>query len=181
SQPSGKELRDAQSEREAEGATKGTREATELPKNTGDGISEQSTISDQLEPQKEKITTHEIERTLIKHGTGIQEGKYKIMDFFQKEPNALKRRSFVKEAFGIGGASGYGNGTVVIRYNHEGIQFFKYNTAPPIEIKKTWAEVSTLIRKLIETDQYLNEEEKKPIHTILKKKRRFFQMRKWLG
>ena len=23
------------------------------------------------------------------------------MDFFQKEPNALKRRSFVKEAFGI--------------------------------------------------------------------------------
>ncbi|EGO2845504.1 N-6 DNA methylase [Enterococcus faecalis] len=161
SQPSGKELRDAQSEREAEGATKGTREATELPKNTGDGISEQSTISDQLEPQKEKITTHEIERTLIKHGTGIQEGKYKIMDFFQKEPNALKRRSFVKEAFGIGGASGYGNGTVAIRYNHEGIQFFKYNTAPPIEIKKTWAEVSTLIRKLIETDQYLNEEEKK--------------------
>lgn len=77
----------------------------------------------------------------------------------------------MKEAFGIGGASGYGNGTVAIRYNHEGIQFFKYNTAPPIEIKKTWAEVSTLIRKLIETDQYLNEEEKKPIHTIFKKKR----------
>ena len=85
----------------------------------------------------------------------------------------------MKEAFGIGGASGYGNGTVVIRYNHEGIQFFKYNTAPPIEIK-TWAEVSTLIRKLIETDQYLNEEEKAYTHYI-KEKRRFFQMRKWLG
>ena len=52
-----------------------------------------------------------------------------------KEPNALKRRSFVKSLW-YGGASGYGNGTVVIRYNHEGIQFFKYNTAPPIEIKK---------------------------------------------
>lgn len=156
---SGEELGEPHSERGATPRNDGTSETTELPERTSGGTNEQPAVPDQIDSGQTAISTAEISQTLIKHGTGFQDGKYQLVEFFQKESNALKRRSFVKQAFGIGGASNYGHGTLSMQYDGDGIIFRKINADFHLEVRKTWSEVSTQIRYLIESDQYLTEKE----------------------
>lgn len=48
----------------------------------------------------------EIKEQYAFHGTGFQNGKERVQEYFLKEPNSKKRIEFLKKEYGVGGFSG---------------------------------------------------------------------------
>lgn len=106
------------------------------------------------------ISQSEIENEL-KRGTGTQDGKFRVYDFYSQHPTEKAAVDFIKNEFGwyghshtfLDGASGYidyqpSKGMTVSRYDADSKSVFK------------WATVEKHIRALIATDRYLTAEEK---------------------
>ena len=106
------------------------------------------------------ISHSEIEYEL-KHGTGTQDGKLRVHDFYRKHPTEKAAIDFIKNEFGWYGhshtflddTSGY------IDYQpSKGMMVSHYDTDSKITLK--WTEVEKYLRALVAADRYLNAEEK---------------------
>ena len=106
------------------------------------------------------ISQSEIENEL-KRGTGTQDGKFRVYDFYSQHPAEKAAVDFIKNEFGwyghshtfLDGASGY------IDYQpSKGMNVDHYDSGSKCIVK--WATVEKHIRALIDTDRYLTAEEK---------------------
>lgn len=63
---------------------------------------EQLNIFSYLQPQSEERSFNPIEE-YAKHGSGFENGKKRIKEFFKNNPSIFDRSEFLKKEYGIGG------------------------------------------------------------------------------
>ncbi len=111
------------------------------------------------------ISQKNIDDVLTK-GTGFQDGKYRLVDFFGKNPSANQAIDFLKKEYGIGGWATPGRGDFINSSNHDakGIELIKGSILEPdAKIHLSWNKVANRIRELIKLDRYLNPKEKEEL------------------
>lgn len=96
------------------------------------------------------ITQKEIDSVLVK-GSGFENGKSRIVNFFMTSPTINNAVDFLKNEYGIGGWGGYLN----VMYDSKGIKISK----PNAEMTIKWPQVAKRIKELIENNQYLTPKE----------------------
>ncbi len=102
------------------------------------------------------ITNDEIDR-LLRRGTSMQYGKYRVYTFFVNHPDMQERIKMLKEEYGIGG---FGDGFDSENHDAKGISFSHGNSMEPYaKVFLKWNEVAKRIDALIKTDKYLTDED----------------------
>ena len=106
------------------------------------------------------LSQAEIEHELRKHGSGFQDGKQRIIELYQTQPDKKLRAKALAKEYGIGGHShDYLDGSSgFVNYDGKGLEFDHY----PEHQKTTlsWAQVERYIDLMIQSDRYLTDEEK---------------------
>lgn len=99
----------------------------------------------------------EIEKVLFDYGSGFQDGKQRIYEFFIKNSDLKERTKFLKKEYGIGGYHRTG-----FDFMHTGkglsIKFDEKN----IDKKLTYTETAKIIAGMIEDGRYLETQTPKP-------------------
>ena len=106
------------------------------------------------------LSQSEIENELRRHGSGYQNGKQRITELYQIQPDRKLRAKALAKEYGIGehshdyldGSSGF------VNHDGKGLEFDHY----PEHQKTTlsWAQVERYIDLMIQSDRYLTDEEK---------------------
>ena len=117
----------------------------------------QMSLFDIVEPEEKSEREKLIERTL-QYGSGVQDGKYRIFDYYNENPTPKAFADFLKHEYGIGGHGGTngddewhdGKG---IRLSHDGAE-------GKFEVLLKWSEAALRIADLIDDDNYLTVREK---------------------
>lgn len=112
------------------------------------------------------ITDDEIEESIL-GGTGVERGKTRIYNFFNKNHTSKEKVDFLKDEYGTGGHTSALSNAFRSNENHnrKGITYTKENC--PV-LNFSWEKFSPLISKLIENGKYqadtlkTDEEEKQP-------------------
>lgn len=116
----------------------------------------------ELESTVFSISQADIDDELVR-GSGFQDGKKRIVEFFSNEPTKKEAIEFLKNEYGTGGHSGSREDGKISYSSHDakGIALTKGNILKPDAQKMiTWPEVEKRIRFLIENDRYLSAKEK---------------------
>lgn len=104
----------------------------------------------------------EIDEEILR-GSGFENGKFRIYDFYLDDPTRQEAIDFLKNEYGVGGRSGSRDLGKVSFSNHDakGITLTKgrYSEGHVDKIIK-WSEVNKRIRYLIENNLYLTDQEK---------------------
>ena len=112
------------------------------------------------------LSQAEIENELRKHGSGFQDGKQRITELYQTQPDKKLRAKALAKEYGIGGHShDYLDGSSgFVNHDGKGLEFVHY----PEHQKTTlsWTQVEKYIDLMIQSDRYLTDEEKKQ-HTAV--------------
>lgn len=127
------------------------------------------TLEEQLqrieEAEAQKLTAFsvsqaEIDNELCTHGSGIEQGKFRIYKFFEGMPSADAATAFLKKEYGIGGHSHtYLNGERgFVDHDGKGIRFSNRHYQDSVTIP--WRTIERRLRELIAIDRYLTEKEK---------------------
>ena len=106
------------------------------------------------------LSQAEIEHELRKHGSGFQDGKQRIIELYQTQPDKkLRAKALVKE-YGIGGHShDYLDGSSgFVNYDGKGLEFVHYPDYQKIPL--SWIQVEKYIDLMIQSDRYLTDAEK---------------------
>ena len=119
---------------------------------------------DQAESEKTPsafvLSQSEIENELRRHGSGYQNGKQRITELYQIQPDRKLRAKALAKEYGIGGHShDYLDGSSgFVNHDGKGLEFDHY----PEHQKTTlsWAQVERYIDLMIQSDRYLTDEEK---------------------
>ena len=111
-------------------------------------------------PSAFSLSQAEIEHELRKYGSGFQDGKQRIIELYQTQPDRkLRARELAKE-YGIGGHShDYLDGSSgFVNHDGKGLEFDHY----PEHQKTTlsWTQVEKYIDLMIQSDRYLTDKEK---------------------
>lgn len=88
----------------------------------------------------------ELDKVLI-HGTGFENGKFRVVNFFKNNPTNQEAVAFLKEEYGIGGWN-------YVTHNAKGITIHGSE-----EVVYKWPVVAKRIRELINNKLYLSQEE----------------------
>ena len=118
----------------------------------------QLSLFDLTEAEEKSEKEQLIERTLL-YGSGMQDGKFRIYEYYQTNPSVKQFAAFLRNEYGIGGHHGIdmdnedhdGRG---IRAWHEGQIGHREN-----EVFLSWKEVANRIGDLIDERKYLGEDE----------------------
>ena len=106
------------------------------------------------------LSQSEIENELRRHGSGYQNGKQRITELYQIQPDRKLRAKALAKEYGIGGHShDYLDGSSgFVNYDGKGLEFDHY----PEHQKTTlsWAQVERYIDLMIQSDRYLTDKEK---------------------
>ena len=106
------------------------------------------------------LSQSEIENELRRHGSGYQNGKQRITELYQIQPDRKLRAKALAKEYGIGGHShDYLDGSSgFVNHDGKGLEFDHY----PEHQKTTlsWAQVERYIDLMIQSDRYLTDEEK---------------------
>lgn len=118
--------------------------------------------AEQVELRRETfITDDEIDDNLT-WGSGFQQGKYRIYEFFQDVHDQKEQVDFLKKEYGIGGRSHAlpgKNGSE--KHDAKGIRLEKGDTLiPNVDILLSWNKVAQRIQKLIAADHFMTPQEK---------------------
>lgn len=107
--------------------------------------------------------------SVIKHGSGIENGKYRIYQFMKHNNGEKENIKFLKKEYGIGGASPI-VGRIHEWHDAKGIRISRAKEIGKEDIKLLidWKKVNALINELIANDKYLSQEEKKNYPSFLK-------------
>ena len=102
----------------------------------------------------------EIENELRKHGSGFQDGKQRIIELYQTQPDRKLRAKALAKEYGIGGHShDFLDGSRgFVNHDWKGLEFDHYPDHQKITLK--WAQVEKYIDLMIQSDRYLTDEEK---------------------
>ena len=119
---------------------------------------------DQAENEKSSsafsLSQAEIEHELRKHGSGFQDGKQRIIELYQTQPDRKLRAKALAKEYGIGGHShDYLDGSSgFVNHDWKGLEFDHYPDHQKITLK--WAQVEKYIDLMIQSDRYLTDKEK---------------------
>jgi len=108
------------------------------------------------------ISQADIDDELVR-GSGFQDGKKRIVEFFSNDPTKKEAIEFLKNEYGTGGHSGSREDGKISYSSHDakGIALTKGNILKPDAQKMiSWPEVEKRIRFLVENNRYLSAEEK---------------------
>ena len=102
----------------------------------------------------------EIEHELRTSGSGFAQGKQRIMELFQTQPDRNLRAKALAKEYGIGGHShSYLDGrSGFITHNSSGMEFSLHSAREPFKLK--WAAVEQYIDLMIQSGRYLTDEER---------------------
>ena len=91
-------------------------------------------------------------------GSGVENGKYRIYEHFQSAHSADETVKFLKNEFGIGGHSAFGDSPYNVDHDGKGLHFaVGYGNG---KTTIAWSKVAKRIGELIAADRYLNPKEK---------------------
>lgn len=127
------------------------------------------TLEEQLqrieEAEAQKLTAFsvsqaDIDNELCRHGSGFEQGKFRIYKFFEGMPSPDAAIAFLKKEYGIGGHSHtYLNGeSGFVDHDGKGIRFSNRHYKDSVNIP--WKTIEKRLRELIAIDRYLTEKEK---------------------
>ena len=119
---------------------------------------------DQAESEKSPsafvLSQAEIEHELREHGSGFRDGKYRIVDLYQNQPDREIRAKELAKEYGIGSHSHYylDGSRGHVSHDNKGIEFEHY----PDHKKKLvrWNQIEKYIDWMIQAGRYLTEKEK---------------------
>ena len=98
----------------------------------------------------------------IMRGSGFQNGKFRIAEFFQEHnPNNKEFADFLKNEYGTGGHTADDN-IFMVDYDSKGMQFTVRSTEGGISDEKfdfSWTEVAKLTANLIRCDKYITQDD----------------------
>ena len=106
------------------------------------------------------LSQAEIEHELRKHGSGFQDGKQRIIELYQTQPDKKLRAKALAKEYGIGGHShDYLDGSSgFVNYDGKGLEFVHYPDYQKIPL--SWIQVEKYINLMIQSDRYLTDAEK---------------------
>ena len=106
------------------------------------------------------LSQAEIEHELRKHGSGFQDGKQRIIELYQTQPDKKLRAKALAKEYGIGGHShDYLDGSSgFVNYDGKGLEFVHYPDYQKIPL--SWIQVEKYIDLMIQSDRYLRDAEK---------------------
>ena len=106
------------------------------------------------------LSQAEIEHELRKHGSGFQDGKQRIIELYQTQPDKKLRAKALAKEYGIGGHShDYLDGSSeFVNYDGKGLEFVHYPDYQKISL--SWIQVEKYIDLMIQSDRYLTDAEK---------------------
>lgn len=97
---------------------------------------------------------------ILRRGSGVEGGKYRITRFFAGHQDSKERADFLKHEYGIGGMYP-ALGKISEDHDGKGIKLVRGRlTGPDVELLLSWAKVQRRIGELLEADRYLNNAEK---------------------
>lgn len=100
------------------------------------------------------ITEDEIQKLFLS-GSGIQDGKFRINEFFKQEHTIKEKSDFLKHEYGDGGMGRSGFNTW---HDSGGFSYSKGSlSAPDAKITMKWNEVAERISKLVSEDKYITQ------------------------
>ncbi|KYD11458.1 hypothetical protein B4102_2186 [Heyndrickxia sporothermodurans] len=112
------------------------------------------------------ITQKDIDFVLLR-GTGFENGKFRVIDFYATNPSDKESVKFLKSEYGIGG---WGYKGFNVSHDSKGITIRKGEILnPEKESTIKWLDVSNRLKGLINLDRYLSSEEKLKMETYRQK------------
>lgn len=90
----------------------------------------------------------------VMRGTGFQDGKFRVADFYETSPSKKDFADFLKKEFGVGGHSGDGP-VKFTNYDSKGIEI--ETTAGKENF--TWSEVAKVISDLMNKNEYITQKD----------------------
>ena len=127
-------------------------------------VEEQQNIIEEAEAEKASafsISQEDID-AVLQDGSGIEDGKYRIYEQFQKSLSQSENAAFLKEEYGIGGAYPKISASRIDEWHDgKGIKISKGNiSSPNASITLSWNKAAKRIAELIKLDRYLSPKEK---------------------
>ncbi len=100
--------------------------------------------------------------SVLRKGSGFQDGKYRIYRQFQKHEDSKSNLAFLKNEYGTGGSTHfYPDGTRGSeQHDGKGIGIEKEGSFTNPDLRLSWQEVEKRLRELIKEERYLNAKEK---------------------
>ena len=111
-------------------------------------------------PSAFALSQAEIENELREHGSGVQDGKWRIIELYQTQPDRKLRAKALAKEYGIGGHSqDFLDGSSGF-VNHDGkeLEFDRYPDHQKFTL--SWTQVEKYIDLMIQSDRYLTDQEK---------------------
>ena len=133
---------------------------------------EQIKSIDQAESEKSPsafvLSQAEIEHELREHGSGFQNGKYRITDLYQNQPDRKLRAKELAKEYGAGGHTHYYLDGSMGHVSHDsrGLAFEHYPDHQKTLLR--WNQIEKHIDLMIQSDRYLTEEEKAKYSAVQK-------------
>ena len=99
---------------------------------------------------------------VLQDGSGIEDGKYRIYEQFQKSLSQVENAAFLKEEYGIGGAYPKIAASRIDEWHDgKGIRISRGSiSSPTASITLSWNKAAKRIAELIQLDRYLSPKEK---------------------
>ena len=106
------------------------------------------------------LSQAEIENELRKHGSGFQDGKQRIIELYQTQPDRKLRAKALAKEYGIGGHShNFLDGSSgFVNHDGKGLEFDHYPDHQKFTL--SWTQVEKYIDLMIQSDRYLTDKEK---------------------
>ena len=124
---------------------------------------EQISFIEQAEAEKASAFTipQEAIDYILCGGSGVSQGKYRILEQFQKNEGKQENIKFLRDEYGIGGRSDAIPGSGYFEdHDGKGITISRNYSDPNGKFLLSWAKVEKRIGELIAADRYLNRAEK---------------------
>ena len=102
----------------------------------------------------------EIENELRKHGSGFQDGKQRIIELYQTQPDSKLRAKALAKEYGIGGHSQdfLDGSSGFVNHDGKGLEFDHYSDHQKFTL--SWTQIEKYIDLMIQSDRYLTDKEK---------------------
>ena len=111
-------------------------------------------------PSAFALSQTEIENELREHGSGVQDGKWRIIELYQTQPDRKLRAKALAKEYGIGGHSQdfLDGSSGFVNHDGKGLEFDRYPDHQKFTL--SWTQVEKYIDLMIQSDRYLTDQEK---------------------
>ena len=111
-------------------------------------------------PSAFALSQAEIENELREHGSGVQDGKWRIIVLYQTQPDRKLRAKALAKEYGIGGHSQdfLDGSSGFVNHDGKGLEFDRYPDHQKFTL--SWTQVEKYIDLMIQSDRYLTDQEK---------------------